>query len=61
MHCMRTSFVWGTNQSFHGAVESMSVVSSELRVGSFERRVSVGLRLLDAIQMLDSRPLDRRS
>lgn len=37
-----------TYQSLHGAVESMSVVSPELGVGSFERGVAVGLGLLDA-------------
>lgn len=36
-----------TYQSLHGAVQRMPVVSSELRVRAFERRVSVGLGLLD--------------
>ena len=35
------------HQSLHGAVQSMSVVSSELGVGSLERGVSGGLGLLD--------------
>jgi hypothetical protein len=39
-----------TYQGSHGAVQSMSVVSSELGVGSLERRVSVGLGLLDTAQ-----------
>ena len=38
-----------TYQSLHGAVQSMSVVSPELGVGSLQRRVSVGLWLLDTI------------
>jgi hypothetical protein len=38
-----------THQSLGGAVERMPVVSSELGVGSLERRVSAGLRLLDTI------------
>jgi hypothetical protein len=33
-------------------MERMSVVSSELRVGSVERRVAVSLRLFDAINIL---------
>jgi len=37
-------------QSLHGAVKRMLVVPSELRVGSFERRVSVGLGLLDTVR-----------
>lgn len=36
-----------TNQSLHCAVESMSVVSSELGVGTLEGWVSGGLWLLD--------------
>lgn len=36
-----------TYQSLHGAVESMSVVASELGVGSLQGRVTVGLGLLD--------------
>lgn len=42
--------IWGggmSYQSLHGAVESMSVVSSELGVGSLEGRVSGSLGLLD--------------
>lgn len=38
-----------TYQGSHGAVKSMSVVASELRVGALERRVSVGLGLLDTV------------
>lgn len=38
-----------TYQSLHGAVESMSVVASELGVGSLQGRVTVGLGLLDTI------------
>ena len=37
----------GAHQSLHGAVQSMSVVSSEFGVGSLERGVSGGLGLLD--------------
>jgi hypothetical protein len=36
-----------TYQSIHGAVESMSVIASELGVGSLQGRVTVGLGLLD--------------
>lgn len=36
-----------TNQSAHSAVQSMSVVPSELGVGTLERRVTVSLGLLD--------------
>jgi len=36
-------------QSLHGAVQSMSVVASELGVGSLQRRVTHSLRLLDTI------------
>lgn len=39
-----------THQSSHGAVKSVSMVPSELGVGSLERRVSVRLRLLDTVQ-----------
>ena len=38
-----------TYQSPHRAVKSMPVVPSELGVGSVERRVTVGLGLLDTI------------
>ena len=38
-----------TYQCSHGAVERMSVVSSELGVGTLEGRVSVGLWLLDTV------------
>ena len=38
-----------TYQGSHGAVKSMSVVASELGVGTLERRVSVGLGLLDTV------------
>jgi len=38
-----------TYKSPHGAVKSMSVVAAELRVGTLERRVSVGLWLLDTV------------
>lgn len=38
-----------TYQSLHGAVESMSVVASELGVGSLQGRVTVGLGLLNTI------------
>lgn len=44
--CMKGS---STYQSLHGAVESMSVVASELGVGSLQGRVTVGLGLLDTI------------
>jgi hypothetical protein len=36
-----------TNQSPHRAVQRMPVVPPELRIRAFERRVSVGLWLLD--------------
>jgi hypothetical protein len=39
--------VVGTHQSAHGAVKRMPVVPPELGVGSLERGVTVGLRLLD--------------
>ena len=39
----------GTHQSAHGAVKSMPVVPPELGVGSLERGVTVGLRLLDTV------------
>jgi hypothetical protein len=38
-----------TYQRLHGSVKSMSVVSSELGVGSLERWVTVGLGLLDSV------------
>jgi len=41
-------------QCLHGSVESMSVVSPELGVGSLERRVPGGLGLLDAAVVLVS-------
>lgn len=44
----------GTYKSSHGAVESMSVVASELGVGTLERRVSVGLGLLDTVVVVGS-------
>jgi hypothetical protein len=44
------SFALVTNQSLGSAVERMPVVSSELGVGSLERRVSAGLRLLDTVR-----------
>ena len=40
-------------QSLHRAVERMSVVPSELGVGTLERRVSVRLGLLDAVQLVN--------
>jgi len=36
-------------KSPHGAVKSMSVVAAELGVSTLERRVSVGLWLLDTV------------
>lgn len=38
-----------TNQCLHSSVQGMLVVSSELRVGAFQGRVSGGLWLLDTI------------
>lgn len=38
-----------TNQCLHGSLQGMLVVSSELRVGAFQGRVSGGLWLLDTI------------
>jgi hypothetical protein len=38
-----------THKSLHGAVQSMSVVPSELGIGAVERGVSVGLGLLDTV------------
>lgn len=38
-----------TYQSLSGAVESVSVVATELGVGSFQGRVTVGLGLLDTV------------
>lgn len=43
------SWVVVAHQSTGGAVEGISVVPSELGVGSLERRVPVGLRLLDTV------------
>jgi len=43
-----------TYQGSHGAVKSMSVVASELGVGTLERRVSVGLGLLDTVRVVMS-------
>lgn len=45
---------WATYQGSHGAVKSMSVVASELGVGTLERRVSVGLGLLDTVRVVVS-------
>lgn len=39
----------GSYQSLGGAVERMPVVSPELGVGAVQRRVTLGLRLLDAV------------
>lgn len=39
-----------TYQRPHSAVQRMSVVSPELRIGAFERRVSVRLGLLDTVR-----------
>lgn len=39
-------------QSLHCAMQSMSMVSSELGVGSLQRRVSGSLRLLDTVRPL---------
>jgi len=36
-------------ESLHCAVERMSMVSPELRVGAFEGRITVGLRLFDTV------------
>lgn len=44
-----------THQSAHGAVKRMPVVPPELGVGSLERRVTVGLRLLDTVMQSISR------
>lgn len=33
----------------HGSVQGVSVVSSELRIGALQRRISVGLWLLDTV------------
>ena len=38
-----------TYQCLHGAVKSMLVVAAELGVSTLERRVSVGLRLVNAV------------
>lgn len=38
-----------TYQGLHGAVKSVLVVAAELRVGTLERRVSVGLGLVDTV------------
>ena len=39
----------GTYQCLHGAVKSMLVVAAELGVSTLERRVSVGLGLVDTV------------
>lgn len=41
--------VTGADQSLHGAVQHISVVASELGVGTLQGRVSGGLGLLDTI------------
>lgn len=43
-------------QSLHGAVQSMSVVSAELGVGSLQRGVTRSLRLLDTVVFAESAP-----
>lgn len=45
----------GAYQGLHAAVKSMSVVTSELRVGAVKRRVSRSLGLLDADQTVSAR------
>lgn len=45
---------WAPYQSSLGSVKSMSVVASELGVGSLKRRVSVGLGLLDTVDSFPS-------
>jgi len=50
-----------TYQGSHGAVKSMSVVASELGVGTLERRVSVGLGLLDTVRVVVSVGRSHRS
>lgn len=55
LHCLSVSVVYPSrwreaHQSAHGAVQSMPVVPSELGVGALERRVSVGLGLLDTVR-----------
>ena len=39
-----------TYQRLHCTMQRMSVIPPELRVGAFERRVSVGLWLLDTVR-----------
>ena len=39
----------GTYQCLHGAVKSVLVVAAELGVSTLERRVSVGLGLVDTV------------
>ena len=45
----RSSGVSDAYQSLHGAVERMPVVPPELGVGTLERGVPLGLRLLNAV------------
>jgi hypothetical protein len=52
---------WATYQGSHGAVKSMSVVASELGVGTLEGRVSVGLGLLDTAGVVVSVGRSHRS
>lgn len=44
------------HQSLHGAMKSMPMVSSKLRVGTFERRIAMGFRLFDAIREKKLKP-----
>lgn len=50
-HCVNSSSGGGalSGKSLSGSVQGVLVVSSELRVHTLQRRVSVGLRLLDAV------------
>lgn len=48
---IRAGIPEGTNQSLHCSVQSMSVVSSELRVGAVEGWISGSLGLLDAVSV----------
>jgi hypothetical protein len=50
-----------TYQGLHGAVKSMSVVASELGVGTLEGRVSAGLGLLDTVGVVVSVDRSHRS
>lgn len=48
----------GSYQSLHGAVQSMTVVATELGVNTLEGRITVGLGLLDTVGIISDCSLD---